>query len=435
MNSKKISFLVWLSISSSAYASPLYLSDAYQLALQNNHGYKSKQFESDSFNFAQEQRISKLYPQLQLSLNGGLHDYVQNYTNEKKISEFYQSYTLSLTQALYHPEFVRSIEQGELRTQGADTETYKSSQKLGIDVSKAYFELLLAHTSLELAEANHRFYALKYIRISEMLAQGLSNKMDLLETALYRDRAMMEINTAMKKDYLARRKLEGLTLTPLTALPPFIPNLVENLETLKINDANFIESNPDLRLATLSRRIAEHEIDLRYAEYYPKADLSLSRSENQTNDQAMYKTDNRAYIQISVPLYQGGHTSARIEEAKILHTAAIEKESQTRQDILYHFDELTEQFDLSLQNIRLLESAQTSAKLNLSSIEIAQKAGLKSQVDLLEAQAKLYQIEQDRLKQLSELALTYIAILEINGTLNADSLHTFEKQIFQSLTK
>lgn len=433
MNSKKISCLVWLSISFSTYASPLYLSDAYKLALQNNHGYKSKQFESDSFIFAQEQRMSKLYPQLQLSLNGGLHDYVQNYANEKKISEFYQSYTLSLTQALYHPEFIRSIEQGELRTQGADTETYKSSQTLGVDVSKAYFELLLAHTSLELAEANHRFYVLKYSRISEMLAQGLSNKMDLLETGLYRDRAMMEINTALKKDHLARRKLENLTLTPLTDLPPFIPNLVENLETLKINNTNFIETNPDLRLATLSRRIAEQEIDLRYSEYYPKADLSLSRSENQTNDQAMYKTDNRAYIQLSIPLYQGGHTSARIEEAKILHTAAIEKESQTRQDILYHFDELTEQFDLSLQNIRLLESAQTSAKLNLSSIEIAQKAGLKSQVDLLEAQAKLYQIQQDRLKQLSELAITYISILEINGTLNAESLHTFEKQIFQSL--
>lgn len=434
MNSK-FSYLILFSITLSAYAAPLYLSDAYKLALENNHGYKSKQFESDSFISAQDQRISKLYPQLQLSLNGGLHDYVQNYTNETKISEFYQSYTLSLTQALYHPEFVRSIKQGELRTQGAETETYKSSQTLGLDVSKAYFALLLSHKSFELAEANHRFYTLKYTRISEMLAQGLSNKMDLLETALYRDRAMMEINTAIKKEHLARRKLENLTLTPLSDLPLLAPNLSSNLEILKINISNIMETNPDLQLAKLSRQIAEHEINLRYSEYYPKADLSLSRSENQTNDRAMYKTDNRAYIQLSVPLYQGGHTSARIEEAKILHTAAIEKEAQTRQDILYRFDELNEQFDLSLQNIGLLESARASAQLNLSSIEIAQKAGLKSQVDLLEAQAKLYQIEQDRLKQFSDFAITYISLLEINGTLNIDTLHLFEKQFFQTVTQ
>jgi outer membrane protein TolC len=435
MNNKLSSLLMFFSFSVAVYASPFYLSDAYELALQNNHGYKSKQNESDSFNFAQDQRVSKLYPQVQLALNGGLHDYIQNYSNETEITEFYKGYTLSLTQPLYHPELTRSVKQGDLRTEGAKTDTYKSSQSLGIDVSKAYFDLLVAHKSLELAEANHRFYILKYTRINEMLSEGLSNKMDLLETGIYRDQAMMEINTAIKKEHLSRRKLEDLTLTTFSELPSFVPNFVDNLKSLNVNITDNLDSNPDLRLAALSRRIANDEISVRYTEYYPKADLSLSRSENQTNDRTLYKTDNRAYIQISIPLYQGGQTSARIEEAKVLHTSAIEKESQTRQDLLYHFDELNEQFDLSLQNIQILESSRTSAQLNLSAIEIAQKAGLKSQVDILEAQAKLYQIEQDRLKQLSDIAITHISLLEMNGNLNFETLHTFEKQIFQTITK
>lgn len=432
MNSKINSILVFFSFSLSLYASPLYLSDAYELALQNNHGYKSKQYDSDSFNFAQEQRISKLYPQIQLALNGGLHDYIQNYSNESEITEFYKGYTLSLTQPLYHPELTRSVDQGELRTQGAQTDTYKSSLALGVDVAKAYFDLLVSHKSLELAKANHQFYSLKYTRINEMLSEGLSNKMDLLETGIYRDQALMEINTAIKKEHLARRKLEDLTLSVSSDLPTFNPNYAENLKSLKVHILDNLDSNPDLRIAVLSRRIAEDEIGVRYTEYYPKADLSLSRSENQTSDRTLYKTDNRAYVQISIPLYQGGQTSARIEEAKILHSSAIEKEAQTRQDILYHFDELNEQFDLSLQNIEILESAKTSAQLNLSAVEIAQKAGLKSQVDLLEAQAKLYQIEQDRLKQLSDFAITYLSLLELNGTLNAQILHVFETQIFQT---
>ena len=435
MNNKISSLLVLFSFAFSSYASPLYLSDAYEYALQNNHGYKSKQYDSDSFNSAQDQRISKLYPQIQLALNGGLHDYIQNYSNEKKLSEFYKGYTLSLTQPLYHPELTRSVKQGELRSQGAQTDTKKSSLSLGVDVAKAYFDLLVSHKSMELAEANHRFYTLKYIRINEMLSEGLSNKMDLLETGIYRDQAMMEINKAIKKEHLAKRKLEDLTLLRVSDLPKFNPNFADNLKALKVNFTDNLESNPDVRIAALSRRIAEDEIGVRYTEYYPKADISLSRSENQTNDRTLYKTDNRAYIQISIPLYQGGQTSARIEEAKILHASAIEKEAQTRQDILYHYDELNEQFDLSLQNIQILESARTSAQLNLSAVEIAQRAGLKSQVDLLEAQAKLYQIEQDRLKQLSDFAITYISLLELNGTLNAQILHVFEAQIFQTATK
>jgi outer membrane protein len=435
MNSNILSLMLFFSFSLSSYASPFYLSDAYELALQNNHGYKSKQYDSESFNSAQKQRISKLYPQIQLSLNGGLHDYIQNYSNETEITEFYKGYTFSLTQPLYHPELTRSVNQGALRTQGAETDTKKSSLALGVDVAKAYFDLFVTHKSLELAEANHRFYALKYTRINEMLSEGLSNKMDLLETGIYRDQAMMEINKAIKKEHLAKRKLEDLTLSTVPDLPDFNPNFADNLKNLNVNIMDTLESNPVLRIAALSRRIAEDEIGVRYTEYYPKADISLSRSENQTNDRTLYKTDNRAYIQISIPLYQGGQTSARIEEAKILHSSAIEKEAQTRQDILYHFDELNEQFDLSLQNIQILESARTSAQLNLSAVEIAQKAGLKSQVDLLEAQAKLYQIEQDRLKQLSDFAITYISLLELNGTLNAQILHVFEMQIFQTSAK
>jgi outer membrane protein len=386
--------------------------------------------ESDSALYLQKQREAKLYPQIQLSLNGGLHDYTQNYDLQTDVSEIYKSYTLSLSQPIYHPEIFTSIDQGKLRTEGAKTQTYKSSQDLGADVAKAYFEYIVAYKSLESAQANHNFYALKYSRINEMLLDGLSNKMDLLETQIYRDRAMMEINVAQKKVRLSQRKLEDLMLTPFKEVPTFAPNFLQNLEALKIQNTSGEQNNPDIRISNLSRRIAEQEINLRKFEHYPKADLSLSRSENETNDNAMYKVDNRAYVQISIPLYQGGYTNARIDEAKLLYTAAIEKELQARQEFHYQVEELTEQFDLTLQNLYLLDTARKSAQLNLSAVEIAQKSGLKSQIELLEAQAKLYQIEQESLLQFRDLAINHIALLQLNGILDTETLHMFEKQIF-----
>lgn len=432
MKNKFLHLLPCLFFALTAESAPLYLSEAFTQALTNNHAHKSKHFESDSTHYAQKQREAKLYPQIQLSFNGGLHDYVQNYDQETDVSEIYKSYTLSLSQPLYHPELLTSIDQATLRTEGANTETYKSFQELALEVAKAYFELITTRKSLESAQANHRFYALKYTRIQEMLSQGLSNKMDLLETQLYRDRAMMEINVAHKKEYLSRRKLEDLTLLPVKELPAFTPNYLDNIDALNIKSTDYEKNNPDLRISKISRRIAEQEIDLRTSEHYPKIDLSLSRSENDTNDRAMYKTDNRAYVQISIPLYQGGYTNAHIDEAKLLHAAAMEKEAQTKQDILYRSDELTEQLDLSTQNLQLLRTAQTSAQLNLSAVEIAQKAGLKSQVDLLEAQAKLYQIEQDILSQFRDFVITYLTLLQLNGVLNTENLQVFEKQFFTS---
>lgn len=430
MNTNRFALLLpALTLAVSLCAEPLSLSEAYTLALTNNYAYKAKRLESSSFEYAQKQREAKLYPQVQLAVNGGLHDYIQNYAAQTEITEIYKGYSLSLTQPLYRPEIITSLDQGELRSRGAETDSFKSAQTLGVEVAKAYFELILARTSLDLAQSNHRFYSLKYTQITEMLSQGLSNKMDLLDTQLYRERAAIEINVALKKELLARKKLENLIQSPVNDLPVFGTEPEASFNAAQSSSLSADES-PELKLAALSRRIAESEITLRTYDHYPKIDLSLSRSENDTNDRVMYKTENRAFIQLSLPLYQGGYASARVDEARLLHAATIEKEAQTRQDLLFRSEQLMQEFDLILQNLAVLKTARHAAELNLNAIETAQKAGLKSPIDLLEAKAKLHQIVQDRFKQLGDLAINRISFLSQNGELDADSLRLLETKLF-----
>lgn len=416
-------------MSTICYASPLYLSDAYEKALANNHGYQSKLFEKESSLYAQKQREAKLYPQVQLALNGGLHDYVQNYDEQKSVSEIYKSYSLSLTQPLYRPEIVESINQGALRKEGAEVETHKSSQELGVEVSKAYFELLFARKSLELAQANFDYYTIKYKMISEMLAQGLSNKMDLLDTQFYMDKSLIEINTAKKKERLAHRKLEDLLLSPISELPSFLP--YDAMEMSKTPLQTDLALSPDLKIAALSRQIAQKEMTLRKYDHYPKVDLSLSRTENETNDPAMYKIDHRAYVQVTIPIYQGGATEAKIEEARLLHLSQIQKEAQTKQKFDFQLEELSEEQNVITQNLQILKNASTASKLNITAIETAQKSGLKSQTDLLEARSKLYKIEQDLLRQQIDFALNSLNILSLQGNIETETLKSFEKQFLR----
>lgn len=416
-------------VGTSSYAAPLYLSEAYAAALANNHGYKSKLFEKESSVYVQKQREAKLYPQVQLALNGGLHDYMQNYDTQKNISEIYKSYSLSLTQPLYHPEILASISQGELRKEGVETETYKYSQELGIEVAKVYFELIFARKSFELSQANFDYYSIKHKQIFEMLSQGLSNKMDLLDTQLYREKSLIEMNTAVKKEYLARHKLENILLMSVSELPSLLP--YENIDSIKTHESEENSLSPDLKMAALSRRIAEEEITLRKYDHYPKVDLSLSRTENETNDPAVYKTDHRAYVQVTIPIYQGGYTEAKINEARLLHLSQVEKEAEAKQKFGFRFEELMQEKDLITQNLTILRSAYTAAQLNIMAIEAAQKAGLKNQVDLLEAKSKLYKIEQDQLRQNIDLIINNINILSLNGNMATESIKSFEKQFLK----
>lgn len=410
-------------------AASLSLSEAYALALQNHHGYKSKQLENDSSAFALRQREARLYPQAQLSLSGGLHDYVQNYDRYTEVSEFYKSYSVSASQAIYHPEFLASIAQGKLQSEGLKAETLKTSQDLGVDVAQAYVDLSIARGSLELARANHRFYSLKYTMIAQMLSEGLSNKMDLLDTQIYRDRAQLEILAAEKKELLSRKKLESLIQVPVEGVYGFAADL--RLEqTAALTESESLDQSPELQVAALSRQIAEREIAIRNYDHYPKVDLSLSRTENDTSDRVMYKTDNRAFVQVSIPLYQGGMTAARVDEARLLHLSAAEKESQTREELRIKAEQLIEEYDLYVRNLAILKTAREAAALNLSAVEAAQKAGLKNMVDVLEARMKLHRIDQDRLKQIGDLATNRVTFFAQHGALNADTLGRMESSLF-----
>ncbi|MDK9693207.1 MAG: TolC family protein [Sulfurimonas sp.] len=428
-NSLSVALASLVLTSSMGHALPLYLSDAYEKALANNHGYRSKLLEKESSLYGQKQREAKLYPQVQLALNGGLHDYVQNYDEQKNVSEIYKSYSLSLTQPLYRPEIVESIDQGVLRKEGAEAETHKSSQELGIEVSKAYFELLFARKSLELAQANFDYYTIKYKMISEMLSHGLSNKMDLLDTQFYMDKSLIEINTAKKKERLSHRKLEDLLLSPISELPSFFP--YDDVETSKTALQTDLSLSPDLKIAALSRQIAQKELSIRKYDHYPKVDLSLSRTENETNDAAMYKIDNRAYVQVTIPIYQGGATEAKVEEARLLHLSQIQKEAQTKQKFDFQLEELFEEQNVITQNIGILKNASTASKLNITAIETAQKSGLKSQTDLLEARSKLYKIEQDLLRQQIDFVINSLNILSLQGNIETETLKSFEKQFLR----
>lgn len=407
------------------FSEPLSLSEAYESALKNNHGYQSTVYQSQSFEKVMEQQNARLYPQVQLSLNGGLHDYIQNIDPYPSASEIYKSYSLSLTQPLYHPEFLAQADQGELRYFGAKTESFKASQQLGIDVVKNYFEWIIAGQSLLLSRENYLFYEIKYKQIDRMLAEGLSNKMDLLDTKIYLDRAAIDMKTAEKKERLARLRLEQLIGRTIDSAPklkvyPDLTGMINIIYPASIDDV------PDVQLAKFQRRIAEEELNIRGYEHYPKVDLSLSRSENDTDDRTMVKQDNRAFIQISVPIYSGGYASAHIAEAEVLRHAAVEKERQAELDSRYHLEELTEQMDLSVQNYVLLNSALDSARLNLVAVEKAKMAGLKSQVDLLEGQSKVNKIQQDRLRQLKDFLTTTSEYYAFTGKLDTDTMKKFD---------
>lgn len=409
-------------------AEPLMLSTAYDMALKNEPHLRSLTLKTEATKESTRQSKSRLHPQLQGSLSFGRYEYAGPYLN-KPIKESYSSYSVTASQPLYHPELWSGIDESKAREMAAQYELKSEAQKLGLDVAKAYFELLKTQSNIELYKSQKEYYEIKYKQLEEMLKFGLSNRIDLLEAKVHSDKASSEWLTEQKRLNVAKLHLEHLIKEPVGELPCFDFTGVDADELFSERPMweSKLENNPALKASLASKEMAMHEIAVRKYAHYPKVDLSLNRKETYTQDYYSHKYDNQAIVQMSIPLYEGGYTQSRVREGMILLDAAQEEVDYNRLDSKLKFEEQWAQWQLNVETLQVLKESEKSAELYVESIEKANKVGLKSLVDLLEAKAKLYEVKRDTINAGYELVNNYLSLLDVSGELNSENMAILEK--------
>lgn len=409
-----------------AESKPLSLKEAYEFALVNNSGYKVGKYKSDAVGESIRQAESHLYPKIDVSASGGRYAY-EAYYNKAHTSEDYKTYSLSLTQPLYRPELVRSIEQTQTRYKAAIEDLSKQSQQLGLDVAKAYFILFQLDAEIVHLNAEKNFYEAKYRKAVNMIEYGLSNSVELLGAKVDMDKSSVDLIAKKQEFQTAKTKLERLIGQPYNFQSQYkVTYDLRRFEMSKeIWRARLVE-NKEGKIAQLSKKAAQDEVDIRKYEHYPKADFSLSRSENYTNDLVAHRYDNKAFVQLSLPIYQGGYTSSRVQEATLLLNAAEANVDYVNNQMLDHFEELWTQRESLIETMSVLQTAKSSANLYFQAVKKSYEKGVKNKIDVLEAEAKLRSVESTSAKSFYDLMINEIGLLDITGELTLEKVSETE---------
>ncbi|MHB8100026.1 MAG: TolC family outer membrane protein [Sulfuricurvum sp.] len=424
------SVVLSIALEASSYAQNLTLSEAYTLALQHAPKLRSAAYKTEATQELVHQSRSRLLPQVQGSLSYGYYGYEAPYLREP-VKENYSSYSVSVSQAIYHPEYWRGLDETKARAKGAEYAFKAQAQQMGLDVAKAYFELVRAHQNVDLADAQKKYYETKYNQQEEMLKVGLTTKIDLLESKVHRDKALFEWLTEQKRLSVSKLKLEQLIGESVEKTNGFdfytMPLEIFALEKTVWEDK--IENNPSLKSSEYAAEMARHQVAMRQYEHYPKVDLSLARKETYTKDTVAHQYDNQAIIQMSIPIYQGGYAQSRVREGLKLLDSATQDIDFSRKEVRLQFESFWAERSLMIEKIKVLRESEKSAVLYVSSVEQGQAAGLKSFVDVLEARAKLYAIKRDLVDAGYELINNQLSLFDIIGELNIESLEGFETRI------
>lgn len=404
------------------------LAETYQLALKSDPVLAASEAQYQATLTSRPQARSALLPQI--NAQAAYYDKDASY---KDASPFFQdsgfsrtSWGIGLDQALLNRQAWVKLSQAGIAGAEAEARIVAERQNLIVRTAEAYFDVLSAQDNLKFARAEKEAIGRQLEQTQERFRVGMIAITDVKESQAQSDLAIAQEIDAQNQLDIALEKLKVITgevddLQPLKDSAMEIPVSPESASAW-VDLA--LENSLSLKAEELSLEGARKEIASRRAEHYPTLGLSADYGVQDDSDgfSKGETTDVTVGLELLLPLYAGGLTSARVAEAKQLAaqvTAQYELQkrqtiSQTRASYL----SVTSGKSRVLALRRALESTQTAAEAT----EAGFKVGTRTSVDVLLALRETYRAQRDYSRARYDYLLSTLRLKQAAGVLNEKDL-------------
>ena len=345
-----------------------------------------------------------------------------------------RGFNVTLSQPLFRMQNWIAISQAQKQVVQAEAALTTAGQDLILRVAQAYFDVLQAQDNVALSEAQKR-------AISEQLAQakrnfevGTATIVDTLEAQARYDQAVATEVLDANDLEVKKRALQQL----IGKFPDALKPLGDRLELPRPKPDSideWVKSASESSLAVLVAKaayeIAVKEVDRAQAGHYPTVDLSASYNYNRSpastlgefaTGAAVASKNAQVGLVLSVPLFAGGATQSRVREALALRDRAQQDLENTErtvaQSVRQNFLAVTNGIAL----VRALEQALASTQSQLDSSILGRDVGVRTSVDVLNAQQQVFQTRRDLQRARYAFILNSFRLRSAAGTLTEADL-------------
>jgi outer membrane protein len=343
--------------------------------------------------------------------------------------------TTALTVQVIQPVFRRAnavqLEQAGLQAGQADLQLMLAAQDLTLRAAQAFFDVLAAQESLAVLEAQKR-------AIGEQLAQAKANFEVGTSTIVDFNEARARFDLATAQEIVGRNDLEvrrqalqqiigrppPAQLRPLrdsAALAPPLPADIERWTEQAQQNALAVR----VQQATLE--LASREIERQRAAHLPTLDAVGSAGNNRAGGSATSSigTDITQLVlglQLSVPLYQGGAVDSRVREAVANRERALQDVEGARRAAVLAARQSFLGVTSGISQVSALQAALESTRISLESTLLGLKVGVRTQVDVLNAQQAFFNARRDLVLARYTTLLSGLRLQAAVGDLQDDDL-------------
>lgn len=343
--------------------------------------------------------------------------------------------TLSLVQPLYHRDSQIQVNEAKVTVDQAQAQLDTARQDLMLRTVQAYFNVLLAQDALTALAAQKAAVSLQLAAARRTFEVGSSTITDVNEAQARLDQVLSQQVSGQNQLAIARRALASLTGNRYDRLN----GLGRGNGDLGLLDAG-IDYWSEQALAQ-SRRIkiqqdaasaASLEVARNRAQWLPRVDLVATDTHNNGQLSPLTPTRTDAIgIQFSMPIYEGGLISSTTREAEDNRYKILDDLEQARRDVRLQ----TQQAYLNAQSARAqvaaLEGAARSAQTNLRSTQLAKSVGIRTTVDVLNAQQAYYQAEKNLADARYNFVVSEFRLLASAGVISAAELQYASQRLRQ----
>lgn len=347
-----------------------------------------------------------------LSFNAGYHrndleSTTPNFLGKETTSQRYygsHSLTLSLRQPLYRPALTAQLRQAQAQVDHAEALLQSDEQSLLMRVGQTYFEALQSHAQYRLMQEQKAIHTTQVEAARLRWQGGTGVRTDVDEAQARLDLTIAQELEARQSQAYFEHKLQTMTGQAVSTLQPldearFVPQPPQPAAVQEWI-ARAESTSTEIKALQAQVSAAQAEIDKAKAGHLPTVDAvaQWSRTQSDTVTSVDSRYNNKSIgVQLSVPLYAGGHISSTVREALAQQERASEQLQATRLDLALRVRTEHRNMTEGVLRIAALEQAVRSAQQMVTSNRESLKAGVRTTLDVLNA-------EQQKMVALRDLA-------------------------------
>ena len=432
MKLKPLLFATLLGASGSALAADLL--ETYRAAQANDPLFAAARATMQAGQEKLPQGRALLLPSISLNANSTFNDQTTQYQGTAPFPSGNNRYNshgfgVNLTQPLFRQQNWLVYTEAELQVAQTEAQFRIAEQDLILRVAQAYFDVLIAQDSVQLAEAQKTAISEQLEQAKRNFEVGSATITDTHEAQARYDLTVAQQIAAQNDLEIRKRALQQL----IDAMPKDLRHLGKGFKLEAPQPADMEKWVDDAQLNSLqlaiaqtSAEIAEKEVARNRGGHYPTVDLVANYSNSNANGGSFgVGSDNTSKsigVQLNLPLFQGGAVNSKWREAEANRERAIQELENTRRTVALQTRQAYLGVVSGIAQVKALQQALISGESVLEASKVGQEVGVRTNLDVLNAQQQLYSTRRDLYQAEYNYLLSQLRLKAAVGLLGEDGL-------------